>query len=181
MPQKLILALQQSNTTSNTHPCTYYYIRLTAFFQENLVIRHQKGKPFWILLESKRWWGGSGISWTICKSFAPRSRQRTMPVPHHSFFTGWMPFLPPNQQCQSIEGMQNINKTEIQLESIKLPLLGSAAVSPVVNFLRWCSTGVVEQDLHRHKSRGWGLGGHDLPRIYGRGLQWCSSPRIQHT
>jgi len=28
---------------------------------------------------SKRWWGGSGISWTICKSFAPRSRQITMP------------------------------------------------------------------------------------------------------
>jgi len=22
-----------------------------------------------------RWWGGSGISRTICKSFAPRSRQ----------------------------------------------------------------------------------------------------------
>ena len=24
---------------------------------------------------SKRWWSGSGISWTTCKSFAPRSRQ----------------------------------------------------------------------------------------------------------
>jgi len=23
---------------------------------------------------SKRWWGGSGISWTICKSFAPGCR-----------------------------------------------------------------------------------------------------------
>ena len=33
---------------------------------------------------SKRWWGGSGISWTICKSFACRSRQITMPVPHHT-------------------------------------------------------------------------------------------------
>ena len=29
-------------------------------------------------------WAG-GISWTICKS-APRSRQITMPVPHHSVF-----------------------------------------------------------------------------------------------
>jgi len=28
----------------------YYYIRLTAFFQDNLVSQHQKGKPFWILL-----------------------------------------------------------------------------------------------------------------------------------
>ena len=35
---------------------------------------------------SKRWWGGSGISWTICKSFAPHSRQKTKPVPHHFSF-----------------------------------------------------------------------------------------------
>ena len=40
-------------------------------------------------------------SWTICKSFAPRSRPITTPAPHHSFFTGGMPFLPPNQQRQS--------------------------------------------------------------------------------
>ena len=47
---------------------------------------------------------GSGISWAICKS-APHSRQITMPALHYSsFFTGRMPFLPPNQQCQSTEG-----------------------------------------------------------------------------
>jgi len=46
---------------------------------------------------------GSGISWAICKS-APRSRQITTPAPHHSVFTGRMPFLPVNQQCQSTEG-----------------------------------------------------------------------------
>ena len=45
---------------------------------------------------------GSGISWAICKS-EPRSRQITMPAPHHSVFTGRMPFLPPNQQRQSTE------------------------------------------------------------------------------
>ena len=39
----------------------------------------------------------------ICKS-ASCSRQITMPAPHHSVFTGRMPFLPPNQQCQSTEG-----------------------------------------------------------------------------
>jgi len=50
--------------------------------------------------------GGSGISWTICKSFAPCSRETTMQVPHHSVFTGQMPFLPPNQQCQSIQCVQ---------------------------------------------------------------------------
>ena len=46
---------------------------------------------------------GSGISWAICKS-APHSRQITTPAPHHSVFTGRMPFLPPNQQRQSTEG-----------------------------------------------------------------------------
>ena len=38
---------------------------------------------------SKRWWGGSRISWTICKSFTPQGR---------------MPFLSPNQQRWSTEG-----------------------------------------------------------------------------
>jgi len=52
-------------------------------------------------------WGGSGISWTIYKnkSFAPRPRQKTMPVPHHPAFTGRMPFPPANQQRQNTEGI----------------------------------------------------------------------------
>ena len=44
----------------------------------------RKVKPIWILLEQKTV-SGSGISWAICKS-APRSRQITTPVPHHSVF-----------------------------------------------------------------------------------------------
>jgi len=51
-----------------------------------------------------------GISWVICKSFTPRSRQITTPVPHHSVFTGQMPFLPPNQQ-QWRQIVQNENLT----------------------------------------------------------------------
>jgi len=52
---------------------------------------------------------GSGISWDICKS-APRSRQIATPAPHHSVFTGRMPFLPRNQQRQNTEGKaQNEN------------------------------------------------------------------------
>ena len=49
-------------------------------------------------------WDGSGISWTICKRSAPRSRQITTPTPHHSIFTGRTLFLMPKQQCQSNEG-----------------------------------------------------------------------------
>ena len=44
----------------------------------------RKEKPIWILLKQETVCG-SGISWNICKS-APRSRQITMPTPHHSVF-----------------------------------------------------------------------------------------------
>jgi len=59
-----------------THPFNGLFSRKTW------VSWRQKGNHsgfYW----SNRWWGGSGISWTICKSFVPRSRQITMPVPHH--------------------------------------------------------------------------------------------------
>jgi len=51
-------------------------------------------------------WGGSGISWTICKSFAPRSRQITTPATHHSIFYSLQLFLTRNQRCQSTEGLR---------------------------------------------------------------------------
>ena len=44
----------------------------------------RKEKPVWILLKQQIV-SGSGISWTICKSTS-RSRQITMPAPHHSVF-----------------------------------------------------------------------------------------------
>jgi len=48
-------------------------------------------------------WDGIGISWTICKQSAPRSRQITTSTPHHSMFTGRMLFLTPNQQRPNTE------------------------------------------------------------------------------
>ena len=44
----------------------------------------RKVKPIWLSLKQETV-SGSGISWAICKS-APRSRQITMPAPHHSVF-----------------------------------------------------------------------------------------------
>ena len=66
---------------TNVHTHT----RLTALFP-GLPGRAstRKVKPIWILLKQQTV-SGSGISWTICKS-ASRSRQITMPVPHHSVF-----------------------------------------------------------------------------------------------
>ena len=65
--------------------------------------QYQKGKTnqdFTEARDSEWQWHQLGI----CKS-APRSRQITTPAPHHSVFTGRMPFLPPNQQHQSTEGI----------------------------------------------------------------------------
>jgi len=45
----------------------------------------RKVKPICILLKQETV-SGSGITWTICKQSAPRSRQITMPAPHHSVF-----------------------------------------------------------------------------------------------
>ena len=44
----------------------------------------RKVKPIWILLEQETV-SGNDISWAICKS-THRSRQMTMPAPHHSVF-----------------------------------------------------------------------------------------------
>ena len=46
--------------------------------------------------EIKGFWVGSGISWTICKQSAPRSRQITTPTPRHSIFN-WPDALPDAQ------------------------------------------------------------------------------------
>jgi len=78
-------------------------------------------------------------------SAAPRSRQITMPAPHHSsFFTGRMPFLLPNQQRQSTEGTF-LNKKMlmcIKFRSSKLPfvrletpasvIIGTLGMSPFI-------------------------------------------------
>jgi len=47
----------------------------------------REAKPIWILLKQRegKWQWHSGISWAICNS-ALRSRQITMPAPHHSVF-----------------------------------------------------------------------------------------------
>jgi len=73
----------------------------------------RKGKTNLDLLEQEIV-SGSGICWAICKS-VPRPRQPRQ-HPTTQFFTGRMPFLPPNQQHQSTEGvggpLQNNDITE---------------------------------------------------------------------
>ena len=91
---------------------THTHSRLTALFPGLPGwAGTRKVKPIWILVKQETM-SGNGISWAICKS-APRSRQTTMPAPHHSvFFTGQMPFLPPYQQCQSTEGTLSVIESQ---------------------------------------------------------------------
>jgi len=100
----LISRATRPGTYTHTHTHTHSFNG--PFSGTTQVSRHQKGKNQSGVLLKQETVSGSGISWAICKS-APRSRQITTPAPHRSlkFFTVRMPFLPPNQQRQSTEGI----------------------------------------------------------------------------
>jgi len=62
----------------------------------------RKVKPMWILLKQETV-SGNSISWAVCKS-APRSRQITMPAPHHSVFYRLYALPATQPTAQSTEG-----------------------------------------------------------------------------
>jgi len=118
----------------------------SLFSRTTWVSQHEKSriilvKPIWISWSKRLIVSGSGISWAISKS-TPRLRQITMPAPHHSVFTGRMPFLPPNQQHQSTEGKpQKIIRSVTHLENqLLLVYVGMLSLTPSTcsptNFLR---------------------------------------------
>ena len=102
---------RSANTTRTNKQTTilqHMHKRFTALleFVWDYLSRYQKGKPRKgktnLELLEQEIVSGSGICWAVCKS-APHSRQpRQHPTTH--FFTGRMPFLPPNKQRQSTEG-----------------------------------------------------------------------------
>jgi len=67
------------------------------------VSRYQKGKTNLDFTEAR----DSELQWyqlghmQVGISLQTNNHANTPPL---SFFTGWIPFLPPNQQCQSTEG-----------------------------------------------------------------------------
>ena len=94
---------------THTHTHTTVLLLFWNMSGTTRVSRYQKGKTKKVktnldLLEQEIV-SGSGISWAICKS-APHPRQPHQ-HPTTQFFTGRMPFLPPNQQRQSTEGKTN--------------------------------------------------------------------------
>jgi len=90
----------------HTHTHTTVLLLVWNMSELTRVSRYQKGKTKKVktnlyLLEQEIV-SGSGICWVICKS-APHPRQPRQ-NPTTQFFTDRMPFLTPNQQCQSTEG-----------------------------------------------------------------------------
>ena len=97
-----------TGTSNHTHTHTHTTILLLFWNLSGTtrVSRYQKGKTRKVktnldLLEQEIV-SGNGICWVICKS-APHLRQPHQ-HPTTQFYTGRMPFLPPNQQRQSTEG-----------------------------------------------------------------------------
>ena len=82
-----------------THAHTH--TRLTALFSGTTQVgRYQKGKPNLDFTEAR----DSEWQWHQLGHMQVCTRQITTPAPHHSVFTGRMPFLSPSQQRHSTEG-----------------------------------------------------------------------------
>jgi len=63
----------------------------------------RKVKPIWILLKQESEWQWHQLGYMqVCTSLQTDNHASTS---HTQFFTGRMPFLPPNQQRQSTEGI----------------------------------------------------------------------------
>jgi len=90
------------------------------------VSRYQKGETdldFTEARDSEWQWHQLGHM-QVCTS----DNQITTPAPHHSkFFTGRMPFMPPNQQHQSTEGI-----TVTKLTTLKTVLFGPPCIYSTV-------------------------------------------------
>ena len=95
-----ILKIDRVNMANVVSSCNHTHTRLTALFP---------GRPRWA--GTRKGKNQSGFYWQwhqqgylqVCTSLQADNHASTAPL---SFFTGQMPLLPPNQQCQSTEGNQ---------------------------------------------------------------------------
>ena len=100
--EDLILITNRQTTHTHTHPFNGPLSGTTR------VSQYQKGKTNLDITEARdsEWqWHQLGHM-QVCTSLQTDNHASTPPL---SFFTGRMPFLSPNQQCQSTEGNQQRN------------------------------------------------------------------------
>jgi len=91
------------NLLANARSPVYTHTRLMALSRTTWVIRYLKGKTnldFTEARDSEWHWHQLGHM-QVCTSLQKDNHANTPPL---SFFTGRVPFLPPNQQRQSTEG-----------------------------------------------------------------------------
>jgi len=92
-----------------------YYTRLMTLYPGlHRWAGTRKVKPIWILLKQETVCG-SGIGRAICK-FAPRSRQTTTPVPHHSVF--YRPYASPAAQPTASKHWRYIWSKSTSIDSL---------------------------------------------------------------
>ena len=92
---RVITAELSVQVASNKHTHTHTH---TQFSWTNQVSRYQKGKTDLDFTEAR----DSEWQWHQLGHMQVCTSQIATPAPHHSVF--YMPFLSPNQQCQSTEG-----------------------------------------------------------------------------
>ena len=98
------MLINTASTTPHSTPLPYVHTHTRT-----QVSRYQKGKTNVDFTEAR----DSGWQWhqlghmQVCTSLQTDNHASTPPL---SFFTGRMPFLPPNQQSHSTEGIRRTNK-----------------------------------------------------------------------
>ena len=120
MQSENLSLLQLTNTHTHTHPFNGPLSGTTH------VSRYQKGKTnldFTGARDSEWQWHQLGHM-QVCTSLQTDNHANT---PLLKFFTGRMPFLPPNQQHQSTEGRQLRNRTQILFSVITRPVNKSSS------------------------------------------------------
>ena len=107
----ILLAIIQGQSATCSYPSLWWTHTHTAFngplSRTTLVSRYQKGKTnldFTEARDSEWQWHQLGHM-QVCTSLQTDDHASNPPL---SFFTGRMPFLPPNQQCQGTEGITSI-------------------------------------------------------------------------
>ena len=100
---------------------TYYHPFDSHFPRTTWVSWHLKGRPLWSLMKQMMM-GGSGSSWTICKSFSVCSQHITMPACHNRRFYR-LNALPDTQPTVPKHWRHMKNKYMISWKSLKLEKL----------------------------------------------------------
>ena len=108
-------------THTHTHPLN------GPFSETTRVSRYQKGKTNLDFTEARdsEWQCHQLGRMQVCTALQTDNHASTPPL---KFFTGRMPFLPPNQQCQSTEG--KIQPSETWCNFVKIDLCILVSIQP---------------------------------------------------